>query len=114
MPTRIRFNLKQVQDKPTILHHLKRVVAESDASAELILFGSQARGDAHAESDWDVLVVTNEAVTKDYKTRIRGKLYELQLELGIAVGSLFVNRRKWAQPTAMPVYREIKKDGIVL
>lgn len=103
-----------MQDKQTILQQIKRSVLETDPSAQLILFGSQARGDVHEESDWDILVVTEQGLTHEYKSRIRRRLYGLQLEFGIAIGSLFVNSQKWRQPTAMPVYLEIKKDGILL
>lgn len=103
-----------MQGKEAILRQIKRSVLQTDPSAQLILFGSQARGDAHEESDRDVLVVTGQEVAREYKSRMRRKFYGLQSELGIAVGNLFVNRQKCRQPTAMPVYLEIRKDGILL
>lgn len=101
-------------DKRTILQQIKQSALSADPSAQIILFGSQARGDAHEESDWDVLVITDEEVTQEYKKRVRTNFYTLQLNLGISIGSLFVNKKKWRQPTAMPVYLEIKKDGVLL
>ncbi len=37
-----------------------------DSEAEVVLFGSRARGDFHDESDWDVLVLVNKEET-DFK-----------------------------------------------
>jgi predicted nucleotidyltransferase len=96
------------------LQKIKQAVIEADPSAEVILFGSQARGDAHEESDWDVLIVTDQTVTRDYKSNIRKRFYELQVELGISIGSLFVDKQIWKEPTAMPVFLELRKDGILL
>lgn len=103
-----------MNDRATILNLIKGAVHEVDAMADVILFGSQARGNVHEESDWDVLVVTDEEVKKEYKGPVRQRLYVLQMELGISIGSLFVNRQTWRRPTAMPVYLEIRKDGILL
>jgi len=37
---------------------LKEIVHLYDYAANVILFGSRARGDAHNESDWDFLILT--------------------------------------------------------
>ena len=43
--------------------------------AQLILFGSQARNDAHEESDWDLLILLNDKyLQQDTITSILGAL----------------------------------------
>jgi predicted nucleotidyltransferase len=37
-----------------ILKEIKKTVLNVDSEAEVVLFGSRARGDFHDESDWDV------------------------------------------------------------
>ena len=54
---------------PTKESILKSIVALGSKvlpqGARLILFGSQARGDAHDESDWDLLILLEDDQPKD-------------------------------------------------
>lgn len=52
-----------------ILARIKNRVREKDRAAEVILFGSRARGDAKPESDWDILILLNQPEV----TRARGR-----------------------------------------
>ena len=45
-----------------ILEKVKEIVHATDPEAEVILFGSRARGDAMEDSDWDILILTPKAV----------------------------------------------------
>jgi len=45
-----------------ILEKVKEIVQATDPEAEVILFGSRARGDAMEDSDWDILILTPKAV----------------------------------------------------
>ena len=39
------------------LEHVKQAVHEIAPKADIVLYGSRARSDAHAESDWDFLIL---------------------------------------------------------
>jgi predicted nucleotidyltransferase len=43
--------------KEEVLQEIKKTVLNIDSRAEVILFGSHARGDTHKHSDWDFLSV---------------------------------------------------------
>ena len=100
--------------KQTILNQIKGTVRRIDPTAEIILFGSQARGDNRPDSDWDILIVTGNRINKDYEENMLRILLNLQLELGIDINYFFRTKEAWSKPTAIPLYNQIKKDGILL
>lgn len=40
-----------------IISLIKSKIKEKNSNAEVILFGSHARGEAHSDSDWDILIL---------------------------------------------------------
>jgi predicted nucleotidyltransferase len=66
----------------TITSRIRTLVRELDSSAEVILYGSRARGDYRAESDWDVLILVDAEVDLNYERLFRHMLYDLELETG--------------------------------
>jgi len=42
-----------------VTQRIKAKIMEKDPTAEVILFGSHARGDANKDSDWDILILVN-------------------------------------------------------
>ncbi len=98
-----------------ILNEIKQAVLEVDSEAEVVLFGSRARGDFHGESDWDVLILVDKPETDfDFKRKIRNTLYNLELKQGTVISSIIRNKKFWHNISVTPLYKEVEKDGIVL
>jgi uncharacterized protein len=71
--------------QPLIRRMVKRIVQEFDPE-QVILFGSQARGDAGPDSDVDLLVVMNVKGSRLEKcVEIRGELREFLVPMDIIV-----------------------------
>ena len=83
--------------------------------AKVILFGSQARGDAHEDSDWDVLVL----IDKDSLSPSDHDLYsypfwELGWKIDAMIHPALYTLKDW-NTKANPVFRtNVERDGIVL
>jgi len=58
-----------------IISLIKQKVRETDPSAEIILYGSRARGDEKEFSDWDILILTKYPVTYKEEQKFRKTLY---------------------------------------
>ena len=54
------YNLASVKEitNSFVVNKVKEIVHRHDKEAEVILFGSRARGDWHEESDWDFLILS--------------------------------------------------------
>jgi predicted nucleotidyltransferase len=70
---------------------LKAVVETFDPQA-VILFGSRARGEAHADSDWDLLVIVDEDARARGLTLEKG--YEAARRAGVTA-DVIPCRRSW-------------------
>jgi predicted nucleotidyltransferase len=102
-------------DSQTILQQIKKAVLTVDPGAELILFGSRARGDYNEESDWDVLVLSEHEINMSFKDKISDKLFYLELDNDVIITPVIVNKEKWyEQFKGYPLFHEVKKDGIAL
>lgn len=94
------------------LQEVKRNIQQIDPQAEVWLFGSRARGDAHDDSDWDFLVLTNKPVDISLKNQLRDHLYEVELSSEKVIGSIIHSKQEWEEDYAVtPLYRNIKRDG---
>lgn len=83
--------------------------------ARLILFGSQARGDAREESDWDLLILLDDNqsmgdVFGDYGY----PFVELGWEYGTYFSPKIYTYSEWAERKGTPFYENISKEGVAL
>ena len=84
-------------------------------SGKAILFGSRARGDATATSDWDILVLLDkERITSDDMDEITYPIRELGWELDEMVNPIMYTMSEWEKKRATPFYKNVMSEGVVL
>ncbi|MCY2927397.1 MAG: nucleotidyltransferase domain-containing protein [Planctomycetota bacterium] len=78
----------------------------------VVLYGSEARGQAGPDSDVDVLVLLDDPVDggRDLETNLEA-LYPLSLELGRRISAKPVSAREY-QTVDCPLYRAAHREGI--
>jgi len=98
-----------------ILIKVKQVVKELEPLAEIVLYGSRARGDVHEESDWDLLILIPKNVDFKEEQRFRHKLFDLELEYGQAISTLVKSKKDWVGDFRFTsLFQNIQKEGIRL
>ena len=84
-------------------------------SGKAILFGSRARGDATATSDWDILVLLDkERITSDDMDEITYPIRELGWELDEMVNPIMYTTKEWEKKRATPFYKNVMSEGVAL
>ncbi len=99
-----------MSDTSTILNEIKQAVVSVDPGAEVILFGSRARGDYHEESDWDVLVLTDNAVNDKFRLKIIEAVLDVQLMNRVSINPLIRNRENWTKAASSDLYVNVMED----
>ena len=98
-----------------ILAHIKAAVTELEPTAEVILFGSQARGDAREDSDWDILILLPYPVDLVDEQRFRHRLFELELIYGQAFSTFVYAREEWHERYRVtPFFHQVEQEGVLL
>jgi predicted nucleotidyltransferase len=103
-------------NREELLEQVKQAIREIELKAEIILYGSRARQDSQAQSDWDFLVLLDGPVNDERIDKIRHRLYEIEWQSDEVLCSIIRNREEWNSPLckSMPFYQNVELDGIVL
>ena len=99
-------------DKKEIFRMIRENVNETDPNAEVIIYGSRARGDEHSESDWDILILTDYAVTLSKQKEFRHRLYDLELEIEEPFSTFVYSKKDWdTKMSVTSFYNNVTREG---
>ncbi|HUT52299.1 MAG TPA: nucleotidyltransferase domain-containing protein [bacterium] len=80
---------------------------------QVILFGSQARGDAWEGSDYDVLVVVDQCTPEIEETVLETDV-EMMNRHETLFASLLYSEEEWRKEEEFPLGWNVKREGIAL
>jgi predicted nucleotidyltransferase len=91
---------------------IQRVVPD----AEVILFGSRARGQETLYSDYDLLVLVDSPADIKIKEDLVSEIYPLELKTEQMISLVVYNKQQWNSPPykTMPLHLNIDQEGIVI
>ncbi len=90
----------------------ERIAAELDQPVKVIMYGSQARGDATKYSDIDLLVVLP-SINRDSRKLISNIAWEVGFEAGKVISTMATTEAEMKYYAILPFYKNVKKEGIV-
>jgi len=94
---------------------IKTAIRSVDKDAEVILYGSRARGDERPDSDWDILILTNYNVDLNSERQFRDKLYDIELETGEPLSIFVYSKSDWqTKQKISPFYYNVVNEGLRL
>ena len=100
-----------------LLRRCKADVRKVVPDADLVLYGSRARGDATDEyADYDMLVLVDGPARMSLYSRLLDVLYPIELETGAVFSFVVESRPEWSTPLhqAMPFHENVEREGVLV
>jgi len=110
--------IEQVQalseKEKALLNEAKAIIQGYLPTAEVLLYGSAARGTHGPESDYDLLVLTDRTTSIEEEDQVRDALYDHQISQDKLISTFFYARDFWNEHPDMPFHQEVDRDAVHL
>lgn len=96
-----------------VLDLIRTSIRAKEPDAQIILYGSRARGDARPDSDWDIVVLLNRPSTPDRYEAVYD-LWDKSYEIGEEINTLVYTMDQWNNAPPSLFKYNVRKEGIKL
>ena len=103
-------------DFQVMLDLIKQNVHEVEPTAQVWLYGSRVRGEAHEDSDWDVLVLSaKDKLSFKEEERFMDNICNLMVSTGQAILLFAYGVKDWHTRHAVtPFYQSVQSEAVLL
>ena len=105
-----------MENNKELFRIIKTTAKEFIADAEVMLFGSRARMDSTQDSDFDVLIITNQDLSPKAKIPLKTSIRKELLKSGIRSDILIQSKKEVENKKKLPghIIRNILNEAILL
>ena len=104
-----------VKTREYILGRIKEILRTVAPETKAILYGSQARGDAREDSDWDILILLNkEKLDNSDHDNYSYPLFELGWNINAQIHPMLYTTKDWLKRKFSILYKNVEQEGIEL
>lgn len=99
-----------------VLKAISSIVMElKPENGKIILFGSQARGDASELSDWDILILLDkDRIEESDHDKFTYPFWELGWKINAMIHPIIYTLQEWATRIHSPFHNNVESEGILL
>jgi len=103
------------EKRTKIIKMIRDTIREAEPTAQIILYGSRARGDAREDSDWDVLAIVDKPrLSLKDRGDIQYPIWDKGLSIGEEINVFSYTKRQWEQAPPSLFKYNVLKEGIQL
>jgi predicted nucleotidyltransferase len=97
-----------------LLERCRDIVLAIEPDAQIILYGSRAKGSSEPDSDYDILVLVDSFLTRKLEDRISFAIYDLEYEADAILSVHIYEKRFFQSPLGrvMPLFNNVRREGI--